>query len=188
MSHTIFENGIGYEGKVTLTLKSNNRVLGSKVYKNKGTLQLFRFLGHCLIGDYAEAAKLLPAKIVLLRNRSANNTADASPTSQIEPCTRPKERIQTPTIISDSDKEQVRVIYNFEVPKTAIFEPFNQIALYGTGMKYPTDLAEFSAYYFLTNTDGTFDLQEPENWSTTTILLIDWELTISNKNVDTNNN
>ena len=185
MSHTVFENGLGYEGKVTLTLKSNDRVLQSKTYKNNGTIHLFRFLGYCLTGAYAEAAKLLPTKILLLYN-SSGSPVSATPT-QVDPCTRFQPRVQTPTIISDSDNAQVKVIYNFEVSRASITAPFNQIALYGDGMSYPADIVEFSAYHFLETTDGKFDLIATDNWSTTTVLLVEWELTISNKNTETNN-
>ncbi len=44
MSQTTFTDGLGYEGKVTLTLKSNDRVLSTKTYKNNGNKSLKYFL------------------------------------------------------------------------------------------------------------------------------------------------
>ena len=183
MSKPIFYDGIGYEGKVTLTLKSNNRILKSKTYKNNGTAQLFKFLGYCLIGSYEEAKRYLPSKILLLDNYSKdNNVRDAK---SVTACTNFKPLAKMPTIISDSAKAQVKVIYNFEIPQAEIFKNFNQVALYGSN---PEDISDFSAYYYLTNIQGELESENIAEWSATTILLIDWELSLSNKNVEVNNN
>ena len=181
MSQTIFTDGIGYEGKVTLTLKSNNRVLESKTYKNNGTAQLFKFLGYCLIDSYEEAKRLLPNKILLLYNTS-ESIASVMPTA-VEPRSTWQSITQTPSIISENNS--VRVTYSFEVPRAAITGQFNQVALYGTGMA-DQDIYDFSAYYYLTDSFGELKPQNPEEWSATTILLIEWELTLSNKNVEAN--
>lgn len=190
MSQNIFTDGLGYEGKVTLTLKSNNRVLKSKTYKNSGTNQLFKFLGYCLIGAYEEANRLLPTKILLLRNTTANQgPAGATPTSVV-PCStwQTRDTQTTPTIISDSATSQVKVVYSFEVPRAAIESPFNQIALYGAFAEdLSSDIHDFSAYYYLTDSRGDFELQNTASWSATTVLLIEWELSISNKNIETSN-
>lgn len=187
MSQTIFTDGLGYEGKITLTLKSNNRVIQSKTYKNNGTAQLFKFLGYCLIDSYEEASGLLPTKIMLLYN-SANGEdyrGEVNPRS-IEPRSEFRGLAQIPSIISDSIEEQVKVVYSFEVPKSAIGGAFNQIALYGAGMT-KTDVTEFSAFYYLVDAYGTIEALDPSTWSPTTVLLIEWELSISNKNIDNNN-
>lgn len=182
MSKPIFSDGIGYEGKVTLTLKSNNRVLTSKTYKNNGTAQLFKFLGNCLIGSYEEAKKYLPSKLLLLENYSKDgNVRDAK---SVNACSTWQTFAKTPAIISDDDTSQVKVIYSFEIPKAAISKEFNQVALYGAE---PEDIYDFSAYYYLTNIRGELESEKISDWSATTILLIEWELSLSNKNVEINN-
>ena len=184
MSQTIFSDGLGYEGKVTLTLKSNDRVLKSKTYKNKGTAQLFKFLGYCLIDSYEEAKHLLPAKLLLLYNQSGSRT-DATPTNVDQRSTW-QTLAKAPSIISDSTSEQVKVVYSFEIPRAAIDEHgFNQIALYGVGVE---DFRDFSAFYYLVNNSDELETENVQNWSATTILLIEWELSLSNKNVEANNN
>jgi hypothetical protein len=176
MSQTTFADGLGYEGKVTLTLKSDNRVLKSKTYKNNGTAHLFKFLGYCLVGSYQEVKHLVPARILLLDNNSASpETADAKNIVQRSAWT---DYAQLPTIISESSPSQVRITYSFEVPRAAITGSFNQVALYGCGI---SDMRDFSAYYYLTDSSGGFDSLNIEEWSMTTVLLIEWELTISNK-------
>ena len=179
MSQPIFTDGLGYEGKVTLTLKSQGKVLDTKTYKNSGTAQLFNFLGRCLIGDYTiPTQRLLPSKIMLLHNEE--DFPDHTKAKEITSRSYWQTLSQQPTIISESDTAQVRVIYSFEVPKAAIEQStFNQVALYGTGI---TDIKDFSAYYFLTTDGGEFDNQSTKDWSASTILLIEWELTLSNKN------
>jgi hypothetical protein len=187
MSHTAFGGGLGYEGKVTLTLKSNGRTLKSKTYKNKGTAQLFKFLGYCLIDSFEDVKALIPNKILLLYNNAASkgNSPEFANATDIVPQTDWKYLAQIPTVINEPN--QVRVIYSFEVAKAEIFGPFNQVALYGDGMAY-TDYADFSAYHFLTDNRGNFDTQDINSWSATTVLLIEWELTLSNQNVATNTN
>ena len=45
------------------------------------------------------------------------------------------------------------------------------------------DTRDFSAYYFLDDGFGAFENQDPRTWTPNTILLIEWELTISNVNI-----
>lgn len=188
MSHNIFEDGFGYEGKVTLTLKSNDRVIKSQTYKNSGTAYLFKFLGYCLIGHYDDVENLLPTKIALLYNNSSIPTS-AVP-SNVEPRSNFIGITQTPSIISTDAPAEVKVTYSFEIQRSAIFGDFNQVALYGDGITdIDSDIGNFSAYYYLTNSArNEFEKQEISQWSTTTVLLIDWELSLSNKNTESNNN
>jgi hypothetical protein len=188
MLQTTFTGGLGYEGKIKLTLKSNNRVLQTKTYKNSGTNHLFKFLGYCLIDSYTEAESLLPTKIMLLYNTAegANYRSSQINPQNVDPRSEYRGLAQTPSITSDSTEEQVKVVYSFEVPRSALSEPFNQVALYGAG-KTKNDYTEFSAYYYLTDAYGIITKLDPKEWSPTTVLLIEWELTLSNKNIDANN-
>ncbi len=182
MSHNILNGGIGYEGKITLTLKSNNRVLESRIYKNKGTAPLFQFLGKCLAGAYTEVEGLLPNQIALLYN-PASSTASADEAAATAVTTLIG-YTQTPSF---NDKAaEVKVTYSFEIPRTKISGDFNQVALYGAGKTEPDE--EFSAYYYLTDGSGTdIVAQHISEWSATTVLLIDWELSLSNKNTEADN-
>ena len=180
MSKPIFSDGIGYEGKVTLTLKSNDHILKSTTYKNNGTALLFKFLGDCLIGSYEEAKLFIPNKILLLENTST----DVRDAKAVNACSTWQTLAKMPAIISDANTAQVKVIYSFEIPKAAISKNFNQVALYGADV---TDLKEFSAYYYLTDMSGDLESEKISDWSATTILLIEWELSLSNKNVEINN-
>lgn len=185
MSHATFNEGIGYEGKVTLTLKNNGRTLKSQTYKNNGTVELFNFLGNCLINKFTEAEKLLPNQILLLYNSKSPTHAYAK---SVTPQSEFIGLAQTPSIVDDPETESVKVTYNFEVANQLIEGEFNQIALYGAGKTNPgLEVAEFSAYYFLTDDSGAFMTMSPkkDGWSATTVLLIDWELSISNKNIIT---
>jgi hypothetical protein len=197
----MFTDGLGYEGKVTLTLKSNNRVLESRTYKNQGTALLFKFLGYCLIGAFTEAENFLPNKIMLLYNNEADTSSGPSSGgttyTDVQPRSAFVAQSRTPTIISDSTSSQVKVLYSFEVPRAAILAAqkeetnadkvykFNQVALYSEGVS-DDDIHEFSAYYYLVNGRNEWENVDPRDWPTSTVLLIEWELTLSNKNVETN--
>jgi len=180
MSQTTFSDGIGYEGKVTLTLKNNNYVLSSKTYKNRGTAQLFKFLGYCLIDSYEEAKNLLPNKIMLLQNTSPNKLNPDS--TKVIPRTTWQTLTKVPAIISASG--QVKVVYSFEIAQAAIEDDFNQVALYGALVNDPQD---FSAYYFLKDARGELESQNVSEWSPSTVLLIEWELSLSNQGDGVNN-
>jgi hypothetical protein len=187
VSHNIFEDGLGYEGKVTLTLKNNNRVLKTHTYKNNGTAHLFKFLGHCLIGHYSDVENLLPTKIALLFNGASTPSA-ADPSRAESSVSDFIGMAQTPSIVSTNNPAEVKVTYSFEVARSKITGKFNQVALYGAGVAQH-ELENFSAYYLLADSaKNDFEIEDPEQWSDTTVLLIDWELSLSNKNVGTNNN
>ena len=182
MSYVTFSEGLGYEGKVTLTLKSNDQIIKSQSYKNNGTVALFKFLGNCLTGRFIEAAKLLPNKILLLYNYSSDGP-DAKNAKNVNYQSDVIGYAQAPSIVDDENTESVKVTYNFEVPYNAVEGSFNQIALYGDKTILEDDYTNFSAYYFLTKNNAEFEVQDISTWSPTTILLIEWELSISNKNV-----
>lgn len=175
MLYTTFNGGLGYEGKVTLTLKSNDRVLKSQIYKNSGTIELFKFLGNCLAGRFAEAEKILPNQILLLYNQSQEPIPDNA--TNVIARSEPIGLAQVPIIIEE--EESIKVTYNFEVHYKDIEGDFNQIALYGNTY---SNAANFSAYHYLVNEWGEFEKQNVATWSATTVLLIEWELSISNKN------
>ena len=187
MSQPIFKDGLGYEGKVTLTLKSAGRILESKTYKNSGTAKLFEFLGNCFIDDFIAARRLLPSKIMLLNNKAdVPDSKNANVSEMLEQRSSFQGLSQQPTLITNT-ANQVSVIYSFEVPQTAIIGTFNQVALYATEVTVDY-LNDFSAYYFLTDGAGNFSPQSTIDWTPSTVLLIEWELVISNKNEVLNNN
>jgi hypothetical protein len=155
-------------------------VLQSKTYKNSGTALLFKFLGYCLMGLYEEAGKWLPNKIMLLYNSSVGDDIDEETVVQRSAF---RGYSQTPIIISEGETRQVKVTYSFEVPRAAIGGKFNQIALYGAGISAEEEngIKNFSAYYYLKDAFGALEDYDPSTWLATTVLLVDWELTISNK-------
>jgi hypothetical protein len=155
-------------------------VLSSKTYKNNGTEPLFKFLGNCLIGSFEDAKPYIPNKIRLLKNTSSGALGEKN----VNPSSFWRTLAKAPAISSDADTKSAKVIYSFEIPRSEITDDFNQVALYGADTD---DYTDFSAYYYLTDESGDLDLVDATEWSTTTILLIDWELSLSNKNVEVNN-
>jgi hypothetical protein len=181
MSNNIFGDGLGYEGKVTLTLKSGNRVLKTQTYKNNGTANLFKFLGYCLIGSSSDVKHLLPTKIALLHNQSQGGISSANP-NNVELRSGFVGLAHPPSIVSSSNSAEVKVTYSFEVGRNTINGNFNQVALYGDGCTHPvTDMPNCAAYYYLSDSSqNVFESEDIALWSATTVLLIDWELSLSN--------
>jgi hypothetical protein len=131
------------------------------------------------------AGKSFRLKIMLLKNE-ASSPATTAATSVIQGSTY-KGLSQQPALIIDSTANQARVVYSFEIPKNAIIREFNQVALYPTNAgDTDGDIQNFLAYYFLVDESGqNFATQSTDSWSASTILLIEWELIISNKNEGT---
>lgn len=181
MSYTNFGDGLGYEGKVTLTLKSRNRVLKKQTYKNNGTAQLFKFLGYCLLGNASEVQHLLPTQIALLHNQSTGGPIGANP-NNVEKRSGLLEMAHPASIVSTNSPAEVKVTYSFEIPRSAITGNFNQVALYGAGCSDPViDMPNCAAYYYLTDrSQADFEEENIALWSATTVLLIDWELRFTN--------
>lgn len=178
MSQAIFKDNLGYEGKVKLTLRNRKHILQTKTYKNSGTSKLFEFLGHCLAGSFDfNTKRLLPTKLALLYNTAEDSELGKANATEVIQQSSFIGLAQSPAIIMEEDG--VKVIYSFEVPRNQIAGTFNQIALYGAGVTTPK---EFSAYYYLTDGASHFENQRVNEWSSTTILLIEWELTLTNKN------
>ena len=180
MSHNIFGDGLGYEGKVTLTLKSGDRILGSQTYKNNGTANLFKFLGYCLMGNASDVEHLLPTKIALLYNHSPR-ILNANP-NNVELRSGFIGLAHPPSIVSSSSTNEVKVTYSFEARRDTISGNFNQVALYGDGCAHPVeDMPNCAAYYYLADSSqNEFEAEDVALWSSTTVLLVDWELSFSN--------
>lgn len=56
---------VGYKGKVEIQIRDGDRVVLSRVIKNKGKWPLFLFFAKCLDGKYKEAESQRPTHIQL---------------------------------------------------------------------------------------------------------------------------
>lgn len=171
-------NSLEYSGKVKISAVRDGVVLASEELSNSGTATLFSFFSYCLMGAFEEAALFCPAKIrLLIANENSDLVgadADVEPASGlIYVSTRP-ERVINPEIDGGTVK------FSFMIPRTMIDDVgFNRIALYP---QYANDsnLYDYIAYCDISGEDD-LDASIYTAWSLSSVLLIDWELTVSNK-------
>ncbi len=170
-------NNVNYSGKVKLKLQDEGITLQSQEIDNSGTSNLFTFLAYCLMGEFEEASLYLPTKVRLLKaniDAISGEELDVEPSSGYVFLRSPPERIYKPEI----DGETVKL--SFMIPRTMIESiGFNRIALYP---QFATDTQyyEYSAYCDLSGVED-LGIGSYTAWTLSSVLLIDWELTISNK-------
>ena len=154
---------INYSGKVKVSTKYKNKVILHNLNHNNGALPLFKFLCLCLSGEYTAAEPLRPFKVKLF---DSNNIA----VSNFIP-------INSKPILEDiSDTySEYRTTYHFLIPYSQINNNIKFIKLYSIS---ETNDDNFSAEYEL---ETEIDISGSKN---NFILIIDWELRIS----DLNNN
>lgn len=68
--------GLGYTGSVTLSVKKGKTTLSSRTIHNAGCLNLFKFVASCLKGDFLSS--MLPNKICLFSKSATENASDES--------------------------------------------------------------------------------------------------------------
>lgn len=161
-------NNIGYTGIVTISqyVKSKKIVLAQS--HNEGGVALFNYLASCLAGDFSVAEVTRPSKIMLL------NVDDTS--GKARQITRARNAEFIPIL---AKPEQVYsaaegiVRYSFIIPQDALAGTnFNAVGLYTATATY-ADFEDYAALSII-NLDRS-------NLSLSSVLVLDWELHISNK-------
>lgn len=169
MSHTA--NQLAYEGTVRMRVVDHGHTLYSTTLKNKGTKKLFEFLSLCLVGTYTPS--LVPKRLRLLYTAPGTRQACSSFVSFSK----------APT--TETRGDSAIAVLSFVVPRSYIYSAvdgngeehaFNQIGLY-TETEY--NLEEMYAYYDISEAEA--QKMNPASWSQTSLLIIDWELQLSNK-------
>ena len=157
------KNALAYTGIVKLSQYTKGKKFTVAEIHNEGGLALFNFLADCLISDFETAKADRPTKILLLKVNEEGVPMQADNTSFIYLLTAP-EKVY-------SENEGI-VRYSFIIPQEYfVGTNFNAIGLYPNSATYQ-DIANYAAYC-------TVDTNE---WSLSisSVLVLDWELHISN--------
>ena len=72
-------NCIEYNGKITVKIFEDQRMLSNHTYYNNGTNKLFTFLINCLSGDFNTAKANRPCRLILLKSEEGEVLADSTP-------------------------------------------------------------------------------------------------------------
>ena len=158
-------NCLEYTGVVRLSQYINNKKMLIAESHNAGGSALFNFLSNCLTGDFDLAKYSRPDKILLLKiDKVTGSIEKASNTSFIQFLTRPER-------IYGKDSECI-IRYSFVLPQEYFAgTEFNAVGLYPQSAT-ELDIQDYSAICTLTT----------DNWniSRSSVLLLDWDLRISN--------
>ena len=184
MSKTIItetNQNIGYQGVVTLTVKNNQQIISKHRIHNSGRVPLFKFLANCLSANWGSAQSNFPSKIILFK-------ADPSETSSqtfnelywtTEYAVTPDVGIlqsTVPVVIGNEENNSCTVKYHFRIPTSLISSTnIGKSGLYSQLATINNPLA----YVFVDS--ETQDALEGAEGNPNLVVLLDWELTISNK-------
>ncbi len=155
----------GYTGVITLSQYRHGKKFTVTKTHNRGGKPLFDFLAYCLAGDFTLAKLEIPTKILLLYVDDENNISRAG---EIK-------------FITISEIEKVPSIDNEGVVKYSCIIPqeyfsgtdFNAIGLYTESARLE-DIADYAAL-------GILDEDDIKSVSLSSVLVLDWELHISNE-------
>lgn len=150
---------IGYEGVVTVSAFSGDRLQGFRRFHNEGKAKLFKFLSDCLIGDYRAAESSRPCRVVLFGSTDGQADINKKISSYVF-------YDAAPSIVLNDDGGYSSINYHFRLPYLAL--KTNEYA-YACGL-YPaviSDIESDMCAYF------KFDdpIEIPSTDSNTTIVI-----------------
>lgn len=186
--NTEVSQGLGYSGIVTLKLAQDNEIIKQATIHNTGRIPLFSFFANCLAANWNAASAKFPSRIVIFSAETNETEFDSSKWSKTTAITPDVGIMQAnvPEIISDPKTDSCAVKYHFRIPTSLIGSSnaaeIGKIGLYSKNVT----LADPLAYIFIDSETKTLVANASNNPNV--VILLDWELTISNKVVTNNTN
>lgn len=166
-------NSLRYTGIVTISRYNGSKKIKLVEKQNSGKYALFNFFSDCLLGDFSIAKFNWPSKIMLLEyidNNSQGGQPHYESRSGFIYLLNKPEKVYSPS------KSSVR--FSFLVPRDLLEgTTFNSIGLYADS----ASTLEYENFAALV-TDVRLSSQ---SLATSSALLIDWELNISNREKET---
>ena len=164
-------NSLAYTGIVKLSQYIGRKKFTIAQMHNAGGKALFEFLSDCLVGDFELARLDRPTKILLLNEDENKTLSKATDTDFIYLTSKPEK-------VYDEVEGIVR--YSFIIPQDIFANTkFNAVGLY-TDTATTSDVDDYAAFCSI-STDKLNDI------SISSVLVLDWELHISNPNQASNN-
>jgi len=209
MNNNEKNSGIGYSGKIKVSVLANNKVIKTKEYKNNGSVKLFEFLAQCLTGKYNTAQANQPKLVQgFLYPTDGQHDADEIINATCNPFrvgavgdvgiatsrllisdgikatsfTGKRENPGSPSEISTTGvvADNAKIYYYFRIPATQIFRDINMFCLY-SGINNAQE--DFSACFLLTkNNNSEWDPIKIDSVTDNYTLLLEWEMTLKNTN------
>ena len=162
-------NSIKYTGIVTLSQYIGSKKVKLAQIQNEGSYSLFNFFSDCLLGDFDVARINRPTKIMLLSYITRDDQGKEIP-PYYRDCSGFIYLLSRPEKVSSSGKSTVH--YSFVITRDILEgAAFDSIGLYADSENNPENYAAIAKVSNL-NLPGL---------STSSALVVDWELNISNK-------
>lgn len=186
--NTEISQGLGYSGTVTMKLARDNRILKQAIIHNAGRIPLFKFFASCLAANWDMASSTFPSRIVVFSAENGETTFDPTKWKAQTAITPDSGIMQAtvPEIISDPENDSCAVRYHFRIPTSLIgaenASTMGKIGLYSKNVT----LADPLAYIFIDSKTKALIANAANNPNI--VILLDWELTISNKVITNNTN
>ena len=158
-------NSLKYTGIVTLSQYIGNKKIKVDEIHNAGGSTLFDFFAYCLLGDFDIAAHSRPKRIMLL-SRPEGTSEYVSASGFLDVYSKPEKLFKS---------NMCTVRYSFILSRDFLQSSdssFTHIGLYGSNA-LASDVANFAAVCKI-NKDRW------NNMSESSLLVVDWELNISN--------
>ena len=186
--NTEINQGLGYSGIVTLRLARDNKILEQATIHNAGRIPLFRFFASCLAADWNMASSTFPSRIVVFSAENDETEFDSKKWTKNTAITPDSGIMQAtvPEIISDEEDNSCAVKYHFRIPTSLIgsgsASNIGKIGLYSKNVT----LSDPLAYIFINSATKSLITNAANNPNV--VILLDWELIISNKVITNNTN
>lgn len=164
-------NDFNYTGIVSLSQYTNGKKTLLARLHNEGGATLFSFLADCLCGDFAAAKTTRPTKIMLLRttfDEEARIKNINSASGFIYLLAKPEK------LYVESTATTSKVSFNFIIARDILEgSDFNSIGLYADNATL-SSINNFAAFCDITG------LLNNSSIAASSVLVVDWELSISN--------
>jgi len=187
--------GVGYSGKVKISLIKDNKALITKEYKNTGNWPMFYFLNLCLSGEYNKAENYRPKYLKLFSAGAVGKDPSDIDISEILSSDTNITSLstviynQTPYTSKTLGTEELpngkaETTFKFMVPFTQILndenKPTNLFVMYD--QEHRNNITIPSAYFLLLDEDGKLDtITSSSLISNDYNLFIQWTITTQNQ-------
>lgn len=130
---TIATQNIGYQGKVTVSIKRGKTILAKKTYKNQGCYSMFKFIANALAGNFVSNNR--PCKIRLFTSTTGTTEADKYDSKLVVSpyilCNAASVGVAVSNPQTGIISPYASITYTFMIPYTLITGKAYRAALYG---------------------------------------------------------
>lgn len=179
MANASLTNTCEYSGTLTVSLSDQGQILKTVKLHNEGREYLFSFFANCIVGDVAKINSLRPTKIRFLQKDANGKYTAASSFISMDTIAEITKTERNDSSGATINGAAARLSFRVGVP--LIHGDFNYVGLYHSAAT-EDDISNPSAIFNISDTINSADLKQ--DYTDTTVILIDWELELINVNTE----